>query len=165
MNRNRISRAVAVALLGTALVASAVPALSQTTGEGSRGPRAGQLTEADRAQIRERMQARMNERLERMAKRLDIKPSQEDAWNAYRSARTSGFGAKPQRPSRDADAATLMRFRAEMAQRRAQHMAVMAEATAKLQDALDPEQRKVLDEMTRRGGRRGHHGHHFRGRA
>ena len=167
MNRSRISRTVAAALLGTALVASAVPALSQSPGEGGRGPRAGQLSEADRAQIRERMQARMNERLERMAKRLDIKPSQEEAWNAYRAARTSGFGAMPQRPARDADAATLTRFRAEMAQRRAQHMAVMAEATAKLQEALDPEQRKVLDEMARRGGRHGHHGHHhgFKGRA
>ena len=167
MNRTRITRAVAAALLGTALVASAVPALSQSTGEGGRGPRAGQLSEADRAQIRERMQARMNERLERMAKRLDIKPSQEEAWNAYRNARASGFGTMSQRPARDADAATLMRFRAEVAQRRAQHMAVMADATAKLQEVLEPEQRKVLDEMARRGGRHGGHGHHhgMKGRA
>ena len=167
MNRTRITRAVATALFGTALVVSAVPALSQSAGEGrGPGPRAGQLSEADRAQVRERMQARMNERLERMAKGLDIKPSQEHAWNAYRNARASVFGTLPQRPASNADAATIMRFRAEIAQRRAQHLAVMADATARLQEALDSDQRKVLDEMARHGGRRGHHGHHgFGGRA
>jgi hypothetical protein len=72
-------------------------------------------------------------------------------------------GARPQRPGQDADAATLTRFRAEMAQRRAQHMALMADATSKLQEALDPNQRKVLDEMSRRGGGRGHGGPGQRG--
>jgi hypothetical protein len=161
MNRTRITRAIAAAFLGTALVASAVPAFSQSGVEGGRGSgqRASQMTEADRAQMRERMQARMNERLERMAKRLDIKPSQEGAWNEYRQARTAMFGqgARPQRPPRDADAATILRFRAEMAQRQSQRLLTMAEATAKLQDVLDPEQRKSLADMTRRGGKRGHH--------
>jgi len=160
MKSSKITRAVATALLGTALVASAVPALSQTGGEGGRGhgPRAGQMTEADRAQMRERMQARMNQRLDRMAKRLEIQPSQEEAWNAYRKVRTSFLGNLSQRPGPDADAATMLRFRAEMTQRRAQHLLTLADATAKLQEALDTNQRKLLDEMTRRGGHRGHHG-------
>ena len=161
MNRTTITRAVATALLGTALVASAVPALSQSAGEGGRGhgPHAGQMSEADRAQMREKMQARMNERFERMAKRLDIKPSQQDAWNTYRQARTPAMGTMAQRPAKDADAATVARFRAEMAQRRAQHLAMVAEATANLQQVLDDDQRKMLAEMARRGGR-GHGGHH-----
>ena len=163
MNRTIITRAVTTALLGTVLVASAVPALSQSAGEGARGhgPHAGQMSEADRAQMREKMQARMNERFERMAKRLDIKPSQQDAWNTYRQARTPAFG-KPQRPGKDADAATVARLRAEMAQQRAQHLAIVAEATANLQQVLDDDQRKTLAEMARRGGR-GHGGHRHRG--
>ena len=156
MNRSKITRAIATAFLGTALVASALPALSQTSGPGARAGH--QWTEADRAQMRSRIEARMNERLDRMAKRLEIQPSQEGAWTAYRQVRTSFLGNLPQRPGPDADAATIMRFRAEMAQRRAQHMASLADATAKLQDALDANQRKLLDEITRRGGRGGHHG-------
>ena len=167
MNRTTITRAVAAALLGTALITTTVPALSQPMGEGGRGhgPRAGQLSEADRAQMRERMQTRMNQRLDRMAARLEINPSQQDAWKAYRTALESIFGTMPQRPSPDADAATITRFRAEMAQRRAQHLLTMADATAKLQDVLDPNQRKALDEITRRGGHRGGHRHGAGGRA
>lgn len=163
MNRTKFSRAIAAAFLGTALLAGTAPALSHERGQGHGGhgfgPHAGQMTEADRAQMRERMQTRMKQRLDRMAARLEIKASQQDAWNAYRQARESMIaGAMPQRPAQDADAATITRFRAEMAQRRAQHMALMADATSKLQEALDPNQRKVLDEMSRRGGGRGHGG-------
>jgi len=162
MNRTTIARSIAAALLGTTLIATAVPAFSQPAGEGGRGygPRSGQMTEADRAQMRERMQARMTQRLDRLATRLDIKPSQQDAWNAYRKVRESIIGTMPQRPGRDADAATITRFRAEMAQRRAQHLMTMADATAQLQQVLEPDQRKVLDEISRRGGARGNHGGH-----
>jgi Spy/CpxP family protein refolding chaperone len=170
MNRTKFSRAVAVALLGTALAAGTAPAFSHDRGAGHGGrgfgPHAGQMTEADRAQMRERMQARMAQRLDRMAARLEIKASQQEAWSAYRQARESIFANAPQQlPGPDADAASLTRFRADMAKRRADRMAVMADATAKLQEALEPNQRKVLDEMSRRGGHRGpgakggHRGH------
>ncbi len=163
MKRTKFSRAIAVAFLGTALLAGTAPAFAHERGQGQGGrgfgPHAAQMTEADRAQMRERMQQRMKQRLDRMAARLEIKASQQDAWTAYRQARESMMtGARPQRPGQDADAATLTRFRAEMAQRRAQHMALMADATSKLQEALDPNQRKVLDEMSRRGGGRGQGG-------
>ena len=167
MNRTKLTRALTLAFLGTSLIATAVPALAQPDGQGGRGHRAhaGQMSEADRTQMRERMQARMNQRLERMAARLEIKASQQDAWSEYRKARESMFGAmRMQRPAADADAATVTRFRAEMAQRRAQHMATMADATAKLQEALEPNQRKVLDEMSRRAGARGEGGKHRQGR-
>jgi len=167
MNRTKLTRAITIAFLGTSLIATAAPALSQPEGQGSRGHRAhsGQMSEADRTQMRERMQARMNQRLERMAARLEIKASQQDAWNEYRKARTSMFGAtRPQRPATDADAATTTRFRADMAQRRAQHMGTMADATAKLQEVLEPNQRKVLDEMSRRTGARGQDGKHRHGK-
>lgn len=160
MNRSIIARSIAAALLGSAVFVTAVPALSQPQGEGYRRGHMSQMTEADRAQMRERMQARMNQRLDRLAARLEIKASQQAAWEAYKNARTSIFQARPERPARDADAATLTKFRADMAQRRAQYLATMADATAKLQEVLEPEQRKVLDEIAHHAGARGkHHGH------
>jgi hypothetical protein len=169
MNRTNVSRIVTAALLGTSLFTITVPALSQDHGHA--GPRAGQITEADRAKLRERMQSGMKQRLDRMAARLEIKSSQQDAWAAYRTARESMFATPPQLPPTDADAAVIARFRADMAKRHADYLAVMADATAKLQEALDPNQRKVLNEMSRRGGGhgkghggprgpRGFHSHH-----
>ena len=53
--------------------------------------------------MRERMQARMKERLDRFAQRLDIKPSQEGAWTTYRQTLESlRMQDRPQRPARDA---------------------------------------------------------------
>lgn len=168
VNRTTIARALGATLLGTALVAGS--AFAQPYGEHRHrgGQPMAQMSEAERAQMRERMQARMSQRLDRLAARLEIKASQQEAWSAYRKVRETAFQNRPQWPGRDADAATLTRFRAEMAQQRAQRMAAMADATAKLQAALEPDQRKVLDEITRspgprgqhRGGRGGGHGGH-----
>src|SRR5262245_34231142 len=156
-NPTKIARAVSVAVLGATLVAT-VPAFSQTPGEGARGsaPRA-QMSDADRAQMRERMQARMGQRLDRLAARLEIKASQQDAWAQYRKTVESMMPDRPQRPAREADAATLLRFRAEMSQNRAKNLFTLADATAKLQQVLDTDQRKVLDEITRNFGRQGRH--------
>jgi hypothetical protein len=162
MNRTTLARSIAAALLGSAVLVTTVPATAQPYGEGQRGPRMSQMTEADRTQMRERMQARINQRLDRLGARLEIKASQQDAWQAYRATITSAFEARPQRPARDADAATLMRFRAERAQHRAQRLVTLADATAKLHAVLEPQQQKVLDEVVRqvthRGMRAGRHG-------
>jgi hypothetical protein len=160
MNRTTIARSIAAGLLGSAMFVTAAPVLSQPHGEGHRGARMTQMTDTDRAQMRERMQTRINQRLDRLAARLEIKASQQDAWETYRKARTSAFENRPQWPGRDADAATLSRFRADMAQRRAQHLASMADVTAKLQEVLEPQQRKVLDEIVRHAGARGNHRGH-----
>jgi hypothetical protein len=170
VDRSKLARFVAAAVLGSALCAAAAPASTQPFGEGGRGPgaRASQLGETDRAQLRERIQARMSQRLDKLAARLEIKASQQEAWAQFRKTVESLGRGRPQRPARDADAATLMRFRADMAQRMAQNLATVADATAQLQQALDPDQRKVLDEVARNLGRRGghHRGHHggWRGR-
>lgn len=162
-NRSRIARAVSGAVIGASLYAITGPALSQTPADGGhRHGRVAQMSEADRAQMQERMrehrQARMNERLDRLATRLDIKPSQQEAWAAYRRTIESMMQNRPQHPARDADAATLTRFRAEMMQRRAQHLFTLADATAQFQQVLEPEQRKVLDQVARRFGKHGHRG-------
>jgi hypothetical protein len=163
MNRTTIARSIAAALLGSAVLVTAVPALSQPQGEGHRRGHTMQMTEADRAQMRDRMQARVNERLDGLAARLEIKASQQDAWEAYKKARTSMFQTRPERPARDADAATRAKFRADMAQRRAQYLATMADATAQLQNVLEPQQRKVLDEIARHTGARAGQGGHRHG--
>jgi hypothetical protein len=116
------------------------------------------MSAADRAQMRERMQAHMVRRLDRLGARLEIKASQQVAWDSFRKSVESVIQDRPQRPARDIDAAALLRVRADMAQRRAQHLTTLAEATANLQQALEPDQRKVLDEVVRNLGPRGRHG-------
>ena len=106
----------------------------------------------------EHMQMKMKERIARMAARLEIKASQQGAWGEYVKARESMWANPPVRPAKDADAATIARSRADFAADRARKLAVVSDATAKLQAVLAPEQRKVFDEMARRGGHRRHHG-------
>ena len=140
-NPSRIARAVSAAVLGATLFATTAPVFSQAPGEGGRGPAPrAQMSEADRAQMRERMQARMSQRLDRLAARLEIKASQQDAWASYRKTVESLMQDRPQR--------------------RAKSLFVMADATGNLQQVLDPAQRKVLDEITRNFGRHGRRGGH-----
>ena len=106
-------------------------------------------------------QHRIRARLARMADRLEIKASQQEAWKAYGAVAMSMADASVlTRPAADADAATVLRYRAERAGEMAQKLAKQADATAALQAALTPEQRAVLDQMTRRfGGMEGHEVH------
>lgn len=108
----------------------------------------------------EHMQMKMKERIAKMAARLEIKASQQGAWGDYVKARESMWANRPVRPAKDADAATIARSRADFAADMARKLAVVSDATAKLQAVLAPEQRKVFDEMARRGGKRGMRGHH-----
>ncbi len=146
----RIARILATLMLGGGLVVATAPAFSQTGEPGARGEQ--------RRMDPEKMKEKVRARTERLAARLEIKAPQQDAWNAYARVRESMFTPPANRPARDADAATVTRFRAEMAQQRAQKMAGLAEATANLQNVLEPAQRKILDEISRRGGRHGMHG-------
>jgi hypothetical protein len=133
------------------LVAASVPALSHST-----------AAVPDGAARAARMQERLQARLERMAQRLEINVSQQGAWAEYTRTVQSQIGSRPSRPPADADAAALLRFRADVAARHAQKLVEVADATAKLSAALSPEQRKTLDTMVRHQGgflhkhRRGH---------
>ena len=104
------------------------------------------------------MRARIADRLNKMADRMEIKASQQAAWKAYGTVVMSMADASAlTRPAAAADAATVLRFRAERSGERAQKLAKLAEATATLQTALTPEQNAVLDQMTRRfAGMEGH---------
>ncbi len=107
----------------------------------------------------EHMQMKMKTRIAKMASRLEIKASQQGPWGEYVKAREALMGTMPARPPRDADAATIAKARAEFVADMARKLAVVSDATASLQAALTPDQRKVFDEMARRGGHRGFRGH------
>lgn len=102
-------------------------------------------------------------KLERDANRLEIKASQQAAWQAYATARSALAERAFSRPARDADAATIAKARADRAADGARKLAVLAETTTKLQAVLSPEQRKTLDQITHASHHLGHHaGHHHR---
>lgn len=115
---------------------------------------------ANRQEHAQKFEARIKARLDKMAARLEIKASQQGAWGDYVKAREAMLGDRPVRPAKDADAATIARSRAEFAAGMAQKLALVSDATAKLQAVLDENQQKTLNQMARRGGHRGQHGHH-----
>jgi hypothetical protein len=93
--------------------------------------------------------------LNQLGTRLEIKASQETAWQAFRSAFTELLtpSGKPGEHGKadlaSGDAATLAKQHADHAADHAQKLAKVADATAKLEAALTPEQRLVLDEAAR----------------
>lgn len=156
MKRRRI---VVTAALGLVALASltALPTLSQpATGEAP----------ADRQAAREQhINARIQARLNRMAERLQIDASQQAAWAAYAQTVESLFTGGWSKPPADADAAALLRLRAERASAHAQKLTQLASATETLQQALTPEQRQTLDQMMRHKARGMHGRHRGHGRA
>lgn len=152
-HRTHIARGAAALAVAASLITLAAPALSQSTAP-------TQSTPPETAAAQERMRERMQARLDRLAQRLAIQPAQQQAWNEYVAAAQSMVGTKPNRPAKDADAATILRFRANLSTQRAQKLGQLADATAKFEQVLTAEQRKVLDESTRHWGHKwgGRHG-------
>ena len=155
--RSAFVRRFLPALVVAAVIAGAPAAWSQPTDTTAPGTQ-------DRAAERQaRIQHHLQERLDRMAERLQITSAQQGAWTTYVTAVQHLIGTKATRPAREADAASIARFRAELASERAQKLTQLADATATLQQTLNPDQRKTLDEIVRdaghRGWRKGYHGH------
>jgi periplasmic protein CpxP/Spy len=140
-----IGRSLAVLVLAAGLGVTSIPVFSQPG------------TDDNAATQQERMRKHIGNRLDKMAARLKITPAQQSAWTQYRNAVESQLATPPARPAADADAATVSRWRAERASEIARKLAVIADATATLQGALDTEQRKTLSEMIRHEGRFGRH--------
>jgi hypothetical protein len=102
------------------------------------------------------------QKLTRAANRLEIKASQQAAWDEYAAARKGLMQrpeAKPDGQSKDA--AAVARHHAERATQFAQRLTVLAEATAKLQATLTPEQQKTLNQIALHGDGHRHGRHHF----
>ena len=136
--------------IAAALVVAA-PVFSQPTG--ANAPTASTSVDARHARIQHHLQAR----LDRMAERLQITSTQQAAWTSYANTIQSLFGTSLTRPAADADAARITRFRAELAAERARKLSQLADATATLQQTLDPAQRKTLDQIVRHTGHKTRH--------
>jgi hypothetical protein len=148
----RLAWCAGPAVLAAAFMTSA--ALAASDDRPDRGAASGG-TPAARVEHRQEW---IRSRLEQAANRLEIKASQQSAWEAFAQS-VQAFAVPPAaaRPARDADA--IARFRADRAGENARKLAQVADATAKLQSVLGPDQRKVLDEMAHRFMHRGHHRH------
>jgi hypothetical protein len=142
--------------LAAALFAAGLALAAAVPASASPGPGMREMT----PEMQERMQSRMQAHLDKMANRLEIKASQQDAWQAYVKTHKEMFDGGMKPAPKDADAATIARHRADMAAQMAKKLDTLADATAKLQSALTPEQAKTLADMTRHpmGGRHGMHG-------
>ena len=90
--------------------------------------------------------------LAHMADRLEIKASQEGAWQKFSAAfvdMMKTVSSEPMAASPEADAASIVRARAQAAATRAQAVSRLADATTELQQVLNADQRHVLNEMAR----------------
>lgn len=102
--------------------------------------------------------------LDHLADRLEIKASQEGAWQKFTASFIDtlvplhGHDARAPHDA-ESDAASLAKHLAERAAEHAQKLSRLADATAALQQVLSPEQRLVFDEAARRFAR-SLHGHH-----
>jgi protein CpxP len=97
---------------------------------------------------------------DKMADRLEIKASQQAAWQAFTKSLEAAMEPPAKKAEQKSDAASIARMRADMAAVHAQKLAQIADATAKLQEVLSPDQRATLDQMAARfGEHRG--GHRF----
>lgn len=139
----KIRRRFAALVLATSLLAVAIPVLSQP----NTGNQPGTSTEGVSRQ--ERMREHIQARLNRMAERLKLEPAQQDAWAAYAKTVEAMVGTGLAKPATDADAAALVRFRAQLAAEHAQKLNQLADATVTLQQALNPEQHEILKDLVR----------------
>lgn len=152
MTRLMAVAAVTAALFSSAAVWAAAPGAPADAGQ-------------EWARHRQEM---IKHHLDRMADRLEIKASQQGAWQAYvktvDSIAEQPF-KKPEGKSMEAklDAAAITRMRADMVAARAQKLAQLADATAKLQEILTPEQRTTLTQMVAHAGHGRFHGHFSHG--
>jgi hypothetical protein len=101
-------------------------------------------------------------KLDKDANRLEIKASQQAAWEEYANARKALAARTFTKQQGNADAAAIARKRAERVSEFSQKLTTLADATAKLQAVLSPEQRKTLDQIARHAHRGHGHGHHGR---
>jgi hypothetical protein len=115
----------------------------------------------------ESIHERINGRLNKLAERLEIKSSQQAAWEEFAKSIETLTEPSAKRPNDDADAATVSRYRADRAAEFAKKLSVIADATAKLQKVLTEDQRKVLNQASHHFLHKHHWGHdnnHWQGR-
>ncbi|MEJ1958587.1 MAG: Spy/CpxP family protein refolding chaperone [Nitrosomonadales bacterium] len=106
----------------------------------------------------EKMHDRLKAGLDRLAGRLEIKSSQQAAWEEFAKSVEPLADRSFKKPADDADAATIARNQADRATEFAKKLARVADATAKLQAVLTDDQRKILNQVSRHFLHRNHCG-------
>lgn len=156
IRRISLRQAVGIAVAASVIGFTTTPVLSQ--------PNTG--NPADATVRQEHMRQHLEMRLNKLAERLQITDAQQGAWKTYKQTIEGLMGSNIARPAPDADAASIARYRAELAAERAQKLSQLADATATLQQSLTPEQQQKLNEIARHMGRSGHSkrgGHRLKG--
>jgi len=149
-----VRRPLRLAAILSTLLLAAWPLWSMAQDHPSSMPHVAPMHEP----MQEHMQQGMQKHLDQLAARLEIRASQQEAWNAFSTAvRGLAPATLPERPASDLDAAARARLAADRAAEHARKLASLAEATAKLQQGLDAAQKQVLNEVARNLG------HHWRG--
>ena len=139
-----------VAASGAALTVSALAADTAP---------AAKVSLADRkAEMEKHRQEFFRHMSDRVADRLEIKPSQQAAFQAYTAALQTALTPPAKHPEFKSDAAGIARMNADMAAEHAKRLAAIADATAKFQEVLTPDQRKTFDQMA--AAFMHHHGMH-----
>lgn len=113
-------------------------------------------SDEQRPKCAEQQHRSINDRLGKIEERLEIKASQQAAWEAYAKAYMALKEQHAKEPDHNADAATSARYRAERVMELAKKLARIADATAKLQAVLSDGQQKILNRIARRSLHRRH---------
>ncbi len=92
----------------------------------------------------------LKSRLDQAAQRLEIRASQMPAWAALSEAMLALPADRPGALTTAAGAGAIAQGMADRAAAHAAHAAAVATATLALEEVLDPNQRKLLDQMAQR---------------
>lgn len=152
-------RALAGAAISACLVAT-IGLVSSSAAEPAGAMAAADDTASAQAahdEMGQRWSRHVQAHLDMLSERLEIKASQEPAWQKFAAAFRDnlnlhamfGHMAGSAGAGDSADAATLARQQADRAKEHAQKLAQLADATAALQQVLGPEQRQVFNEAAR----------------
>jgi hypothetical protein len=133
-----VTLAAFLAVSGAALAVSAVAADNSP---------AMKVSPERKAEMEKHRQEMFKHMSDRMAERLEIKPSQQGAFQAYTSALQTAVTPPANHSEYKSDAASIARMNADMAAEHAKRLATIADATAKFQEVLSPDQRKTFDQM------------------
>lgn len=133
------------------LIAAAAEVDSEHADSQAAGAMAGARSRPSPAEMAGMRAEAVQRGLDEAAARIEIRASQEPAWNDFSKA-LKALTAQPDqmaRPNQSADAAALLHRAADEAATRSQALARLADAATKLQTALDPNQRQVFDQIVR----------------
>lgn len=98
----------------------------------------------------EKMHEHMKARLDKLAGRMEIKASQQAVWEEFAKSVETLSERSVKKPGDNADAAAISRYRAEKATEFAKKLTKIADTTAKLQEALTEDQRKIFNQAAHR---------------